>query len=156
MGQKAVNTDGSAGNHERRERFLLLWPKYGFKVAPAAREAGYSKSYANTKLAIHLREDVEFTKRMDAVRAENLGIAENKVEALDNRLDNLIDGGELNSTQMLKAIELRYRRLGALMDKLAIEDPARERELSVSARAAARELSIVLMKRQSESKDGAA
>ncbi len=150
MGQKAVKPDKAYSNREKMERLILLLPKYGFKIAPAAREAGYSESYANTKIACNLRKDVEFNRRMDRARAENLGLAEDKIEAADAKLQNLIDVGALGPGHMLKALELFYRRHGALADKQIIETAERERELSTKARHEARRLSIVLMKEQSK------
>lgn len=140
----------SIGQRERRERFIELWPKYGFKVAPAAVAAGYSESYARTSLAKQLRKDVSFSERMDRVRAQNMSLAEDKIKALDTRLDNLIDTGDLNNTQMLKAIELRYRRLGALQDKTVVESVERQKELTDSQREHARKVATYLMEQHSK------
>ena len=145
MAQEAAKSQGSFGQKERRERLLLLLPKHAFKVAPAGREAGYSESYASKNLAIQIRKDSEFCRRVEVMRAENLGIQEDKAVALDNRLDNLIDFGELNNTQLLKAIELRYRRLGLLRDKDASESSEQQLELSAAAKAEVQRLAIHLM-----------
>ncbi len=147
MGQRQAKRSKAYSNRELHERLILLLPKHGFKIAPAAREAGYSDSYANHKIACNLREDVEFNRRMDKLRAENLGIQDDKVAAADTKLQNLIDDGSLGPGHLLKALELFYRRHGALADKQIIETAERERELTAAARAKARELSILLMKR---------
>ena len=151
MGQKATKAKGSVGYHERRERLLLLLPKYGFKIAAAGREAGYSDSYATHKLACVIKQDVEFCRRIEQSRAENLGLAEDKIAAADTKLQNLIDQGGLSHAHMLKALELFYRRHGALADKQIIETAERERELSQAAKAEARRLSIVLMREKTGS-----
>lgn len=146
MGQRAVKSDKAYSNRERQERLILLLPKHGFKIAPAAREAGYSESYANTKLACNLRKDVEFNQRMNALRAENLGINDDKVAAADNKLQNLIDNVEMTPATMIKALELFFRRHGALADKQIIETAERERDLSRAMRGKAKQLALHLMK----------
>lgn len=155
MGQKGGKADESVGKKERRERLLMLLPTYAFKIAAAGRAAGYSTSYANTKLALIIKKDVDFRRRIEAARAENLGLAEDKIEAADTKLQNLIDCAGLGPAHMLKALELFYRRHGALADKQIIETAERERELSASARAHARRLSVVLMKERSDKKETA-
>jgi len=156
MGQKGGNADKVTGYAAKRDILLKVLPKYGFVVAKAAREAKYSESYINSGLNKTLAGDPWFCAERDRLKAEFIGLEDNEIESADMKLKNLINTGSLTPALLLKALELFYRRKGALHDKLAVEDPARERELSTAARAHARRLSVVLMKEQSDKKEGAA
>ncbi len=129
---------------------LRLLPKYGFVLAKAAREAGYADSYIRTGLHKTLAKDVWFTSERERLKAEFIGLEDDEIASADNKLKNLINCADLGPAHMLKALELFYRRHGALADKQIIETAERERELSTAARAHARRLSVVLMKEQSK------
>lgn len=150
MGQKSGKSDGVTGYEAKRDILLRYLPMYGFVVAKAARKAKYAESYINSGLHKTLAGDKWFCKERDRLLAECLGLSEDKVEALDRKIENYIDRKELTPAELCKLGELYYRRKGALQDKTIIETTERERELTASARKEARRLSIVLMKEQSK------
>lgn len=156
MGQKAVKSDKSVGFHERRERLLLNLPLYGFKIAAAGRASGYSDSYANHKLAPVIKKDVEFRRRIEALREQDCASQDDMTKCVDVKLRNILDDMTIPVSTKLKAIELYFRRNGLLTDRSVGETADRERELTEATRVAARRLSIVLMREQSDKKDGAA
>ena len=143
--------DKPLGYKERRKRLLMLLPKHGFKVAPAAIEAGFSETYAKRHLPSKLNADSEFTYQLDRMREQDCRSAEKEVDAVDAKLRNILDEPGLTTSMQLKAIELYYRRHGLLTDKQVIESGDRARELTEVQQSEARKLSILLMKDKGKS-----
>lgn len=141
--QKVV--DKGLGYKERRKRLLLLLPKHGFKIAPAAMEAGWSESYSRRDLPGRLRRDPDFQEQLDRLREQDCAIQQDKVAAVDSKLRNILDDNEIPVNTKLKAIELFYRRHGLLSQQGLGEGKDRERELSATARRAAIKLSKHMM-----------
>ena len=154
MGQTRSNPDGATGYRDKRDMLLKLLPKYAFVTAKAAREAGYKDSYIRSGLHKVLANDAWYCEQKERLKAEFIGLEQDEIESADNKLKNLINSGDLGPAHLLKALELFYRRHGALADKQIFESAERERELSQAERAEARRLSVVLMREQG--KEGAA
>jgi hypothetical protein len=145
MRQKPSKPDSITGYAAKRDMLLKLLPVYGFVTAKAARAAGYKDSYIRSGLHTTLAKDAWFCSERDRLKAEYIGLEADEVAAADEKLKNLINRGELTPALLLKALELFYRRKGALQDKTVIESAERERELSDAARVEARKLAVHLM-----------
>ena len=120
----------SLGNKQRRALMLQILPINGFNVADAGRKAGYSPSYASDQLPGILKKDVVFCRELDRLRAINITNSDDKIAALDRRLADLLDSDKMQHSNILKGLELYYRRFGALADKRLTEDTTRASELT--------------------------
>ena len=136
----------SIGYRARREILLRLLPMHSFKLTPAAIEAGYTKSYAERDLPNVLKKDKWFSEKLERVKEQCVGIAEDKMKAADAQLYAIMDDTNLSVREKLKALELYYRRNGALTDKQITETSDRKQELTKSQRSEAKKLAILRFK----------
>ena len=126
---KQQNTK-SLGYQQRRAKLLEILPINGFNIADAARKVGYSASYADKTLPGILKRDAGFNRELDRLRAINITNSDDKIAALDRRLADLLDSDTMQHSNILKGLELYYRRFGALADKRITEDTTRASELT--------------------------
>lgn len=138
MAKPAKETKKSIGHKQRRRMLLEVLPRFGFKVGPAAVSIGFSDYYARNRLPALLKADVSFCEQLDRLKAINIQNSEDKVAACDRRLADLLDSGGMTHTNLLKGLELYYRRFGALADHQVIDDATRTAELTEAQRDEAR------------------
>lgn len=130
----------------KRDMILKLLPLHGFKIAPAAIECGYTPTYARATLVRSLKDDVDFCRKLEKLKEQHIGTAEDKLKAADAKLQAICDDLTLTVQVKLKALELYYRRNGALTDKHITETSERKQELTQSQRSEAKRLAILRFK----------
>ncbi|MCP5014604.1 MAG: hypothetical protein GY938_04895 [Ketobacter sp.] len=153
---KDTEKDANTAYMKKRQLILQYLPMFGWKIAPAAREAGYSPAYARGALQHRLKRDTWFQDQLARKEALYIGSEEDRAGKVDNKHVDFMNRENLSVNEWCKLAELFYKRHGLLKQGQAGESNERERELTDAERQANRRLALQMLKAKQDSTLGAA
>ena len=132
----------------RRKELVDALPSHDWSIAKAGITIGYSESYAKTRLAQALKDDVEFCRAVEAKREEVARLAPWNLEELQRQYRKLLrDCGEHGDRTNAKGVlDSLTRILGGFTDRQQVEDVTETRRLTEREAEEARRIAAIRLR----------
>ena len=128
----------------RRERLLEELPNHGWDYFKAGEAAGYSRSYAESRLKKYVTRDDGFCQQVAAKRAEIEASTQDKRERCLKVLDSIIEDEEAAARDRIRATEVRGKMCGWLSETRVLETGPRQARLKQAELEVARRASLAV------------
>lgn len=125
---------------DRREKLLAALPEHGWSIAKAGLAAGYTESYAVSRLPRIIAKDVDFCRRIVEKRREIEATQTDKVDKLIRSWEEIASDPHVAVRDRLKAGELLGKYHAIFSERHVLEIPDRQRQLSAAEQEEARML----------------
>jgi hypothetical protein len=129
----------------RRELLLEALPRHNWSFGSAGIAVGYSKSYAETRLAQVLSKDVEFCRRLEAKKREIKAATRDDRELCRQKLLAMVEDSTTPKTTRIRAMELLGKMGGWFSETRIVDMGPRARELTETRRLEAQRIARTLI-----------
>jgi len=114
----------------RRQRFVEELPRHAWNIEKAGLAAGYSKSYARTRLSSIVASDDRLCKQILQRRQEiDVKTSGRRDQAL-HRLESIASNEDARDADVIRAIEIMGKMCGWHSETRVFEVPGREKQLT--------------------------
>lgn len=127
----------------RRQRLRDELPNHGWDYAKAGVAAGYSPSYAKSRLKKYAAKYDTFCQQVAAKRREIEAKTQDRREKRLRQLDDIIDNPDTSVPNRLKAMDLQSKICGWQSTTTVLESGPRQRELNEMERKEAQRLAVL-------------
>ena len=129
----------------KQQALIDNYEKAGFDLVKAGLLAGYSKTFAKTRLKFIVKKNVELCRELNKQTAKTKATQRNRVERNMQRLDSIINDEHETKANVIKCIDIQMKCAGVYSETRRIETKERQQALSDAEAQAAKQLSKAVL-----------